>query len=132
MIRQVDDETMVSGQLYPERIAALGVRMIVNNRPDHEEPGQPTSADVEAAAQAAGIAYRHIPISGGFSDAQVAAMQDALSAADGPVLACCKSGMHSIYLWALARARMGEDAETLIAKAAEAGYDLSPLRSYLG
>jgi uncharacterized protein (TIGR01244 family) len=131
MIRQVDDGMMVGGQLYPDRIAGLGVSLIVNNRPDDEEPGQPTSEEIEAAARAAGIAYRHIPISGGFSQAQVAEMADALSGADGPTLAFCKSGMRSIYLWALARARLGGDGDDLSAKALAAGYDLSPIRAYL-
>ena len=132
MIRQVDDSMMVGGQLYPERVAGLGVALIVNNRPDHEEPGQPTSAEIEAAAQAAGIDYRHIPVSGGFSQAQVSEMADALTAAEGPALAFCKSGMRSIYLWALARASLGEDADDLSAKALAAGYDLTPIRGYLG
>ena len=132
MIRQVDESMMVGGQLYPERIAGLGVALIVNNRPDHEEPGQPTSAEIEAAAKAAGIAYRHIPVSGGFSQAQVAEMADVLANAEGPALAFCKSGMRSIYLWALARARLGSDPDDLSAKALAAGYDLSPIRAYLG
>jgi uncharacterized protein (TIGR01244 family) len=131
VIRQVDESMMVGGQLYPERIAGLGVALIVNNRPDHEEPGQPTSAEIEAAANTAGIAYRHIPVSGGFSQAQVAEMADVLANAEGPALAFCKSGTRSIYLWALARARLGSDADDLSAKALAAGYDLSPIRSYL-
>ncbi|QAY76811.1 TIGR01244 family sulfur transferase [Sphingosinicella sp. BN140058] len=131
MIRQIDESMMVSGQLYPERLGDLGVAMVINNRPDREEPGQPSSAEIEAAAAAAGIAYHHIPIAGGFSDAQVQEMQDALSAAEGPTLAFCKSGTRSIYLWALARARMGDDADALLAKGAAAGYDLTPIRGYL-
>ena len=131
MIRQVDESMMVGGQLYPERVAGLGVALIVNNRPDHEEPGQPTSAEIEAAAQVAGIDYRHIPVSGGFSEAQVSEMAEALAAAEGPTLAFCKSGMRSIYLWALARASLGANADDLSAKALAAGYDLSPIRSYL-
>ena len=55
----------------------------------------------------------------------------ALSTAEGPVLAFCKSGMRSVFLWALARAQMGDDAETIAAKAAAAGYDVSPIRAYL-
>jgi uncharacterized protein (TIGR01244 family) len=132
MIREVDDRMMVGGQLYPERIAGLEVSMIVNNRPDGEEPGQPTSDEIEAAARAAGIAYRHIPVSGGLSQPLVAAMEEALGATEGPVLAFCKSGMRSIFLWALARARMGDDGETIAAKAAAAGYDVTPIRAYLG
>jgi uncharacterized protein (TIGR01244 family) len=132
MIRPVDDSMFVGGQLYPERISGLSVALIVNNRPDQEEPGQPTSDEIEAAAKAAGIAYRHIPISGGFSQAQVTEMADALAATEGPVLAFCKSGMRSIYLWALAQARLGADGDELAAKALAAGYDLTPIRAHLG
>ena len=130
-MRQLDSTTFVSGQITPEEIAALGVATIVNNRPDGEEPGQPDSDTIEAAAKAAGIDYRHIPVAGGFSQPQVAQMADALAQAQGPVLAFCKSGTRSTYLWALARARLGDDAEALTAKAAAAGYDLSPIRAFL-
>ena len=58
-------------------------------------------------------------------------MADALQKADGPVLAFCRSGTRSTYLWALARHSLGDDGETLIAKAAGAGYDLSSIRSIL-
>ena len=130
-MKKLDERVWVSGQVRPEEVATLGVAMVVNNRPDGEEPGQPTSDEVAAAATAAGIDYRHIPVSGGISLPQVAQMADALAAARGPVLAFCKSGTRSTYLWALARARLGDDAEALAAKAAAAGYDLTPLRALL-
>ncbi len=70
--------------------------MVVNNRPDGEEPGQPLAADIEAAAEAAGISYRHVPIIRGIGPADVAAMRDALRAAgDGQTLAFCRSGNRS-------------------------------------
>ena len=131
MIRQLDEKTMVGGQIDPAEIGGLGAALIVNNRLDGEEPGQPSSAEVESAARAAGVDYRHIPISGGFSEAQVAEMVDALSVATGPVLAYCKSGTRSVYLWALARARLGDDADELVGKGAAAGYDLTAVRPYL-
>jgi uncharacterized protein (TIGR01244 family) len=130
-MRQLDSTTFVSGQIAPEEIAALGVTTIVNNRPDGEEPGQPDSDAIAAAAQAAGIDYRHIPVAGGISQPQVAQMADALAQAKGPVLAFCRSGTRSTYLWALARARLGDDPEELAGKAAAAGYDLSPIRAFL-
>ena len=130
-MRQLDSTTFVSGQIAPEEIAALGVTLIVNNRPNGEEPGQPDSDAIEAAAKAAGVAYRHIPVAGGISQPQVAQMADALAQAQGPVLAFCKSGTRSTFLWALARARLGDDAEAVTAKAAAAGYDLSPIRAFL-
>ena len=130
--RRLDEATLVAGQISPAEVAeaaARGVRVIVNNRPDDEAPGQPASAEIEAAAVEAGLGYRHIPVGRGFSAWQVDAMADAL--ARGPVLAFCASGTRSTYLWALARSSRGADPEALIGQAAEAGYDLSPLAAWL-
>ena len=136
MFRTLDPSISVFGQLEPEDVAAAkaeGFTTIVNNRPDNEQPGQPAGAVIEAAAKAAGLAYVAIPVDhSGFNEGQVAAMADALEAARGPVLAFCRSGTRSTYLWALARHKLGDDGEQLIAKAANAGYDLSALRPVLG
>ena len=134
MFRQIDDHMLVAGQIAPEQVAAAaaeGVTLIVNNRPDDEQPGQPAGAAIEAAAAAAGIGYRHIPVAGGFAPAQVEAMAEALASTDGKVLAFCASGTRSTYLWGLARARAGDDADEIVGKAAAAGYDLGPLRQFL-
>lgn len=130
---RIDSDTLVSGQIMPEDLLALaaeGVTMIVNNRPDGEEPGQPAAAEIEAAARAAGIDYRWVPVASGFSAGQVEAMGAALETAEGKVLAFCRSGTRSAFLWALARSQAGDDGEELVRKAAAAGYDLSPIRGY--
>ncbi len=136
LLRSLDEHTIVGGQVSPSDMAELkaaGVTMVVNNRPDDEEPGQPSSADIEAAARAAGLDYRHIPVgSSGLSAHQVQAMGEAIDQAKGKMLAFCRSGTRSTYLWALARAQMGDDAAEIVGKAAEAGYDLTPIRPYLG
>jgi uncharacterized protein (TIGR01244 family) len=134
MFRRLDDKILVAGQILPADVAAAaaeGVTMIINNRPDFEQPGQPTGAAIEAAANEQGLAYRHIPVGRGFSPEQVAAMAEAMSASDGKVLAYCAAGTRSTYLWALARAQAGDDAEEIVAKATAAGVDLTPLRPYL-
>ena len=123
----------VAGQIAPEDVpdlAARGVTGIVNNRPDGEEPGQPTGASLAAAAEAAGIGYAYIPIAGGFSADKVEAMA-AATQVPGRTLAFCKSGTRSTLLWALARARLGDDPQDLDTKASAAGYDLSPIARYL-
>jgi uncharacterized protein (TIGR01244 family) len=136
MIKKLDERTLIAGQIDPAEIAALaegGVTMIVNNRPDGEDPGQPSGAEIGQAAHAAGIQYRHVPVgSSGLSQDQVQAMADAMEATGGTTLAFCRSGTRSIYLWALARAGAGADVEDVARKAAEAGYDLTPIRPYLG
>ncbi len=130
-MRRLDDTTLVAGQIRPEQVTGFGVAMIVNNRPDGEEPGQPTSAEIEAAARAAGIGYRHIPIAGGFNMDDVLAMAEALHEAQGETLAFCRSGTRSTFLWALARSERGASKDDLVAKARAAGYDLSPIAAYL-
>ena len=133
-MKKIDDSLYVSGQIRPEdvpQIAAQGVTAIINNRPDGEEHGQPLAKEIEAAAQAAGISYRHIPVAGGFSPDQVTAMGEALGAADGPALAFCRTGTRSTFLWALTRAKAGDDGAEIMRKAAEAGYDLTPIAEYL-
>jgi uncharacterized protein (TIGR01244 family) len=135
MFRKLDDSISVAGQISPQDIAEAarqGFTFVINNRPDGEQPGQPTSAEMEAAAKAAGLGYAAIPIThAGFSEEQVAAMSDALAAATGPVLAFCRSGTRSTLVWALARSRAGDDTAELADKAAGAGYDLSPIRALL-
>lgn len=135
MFRKLDDTIFVSPQIAPEDLAAaatLGVRLVINNRPDEEEPGQPAGATIAGAAEAAGLDYAAIPVThAGFSHPQIDAMMRSLDAADGPVLAYCKSGTRSTFLWALARAKMGEHPAVLVEKAAGAGYDLRPIRPML-
>ncbi|HEV2864950.1 MAG TPA: TIGR01244 family sulfur transferase [Allosphingosinicella sp.] len=132
---ELDNKTLVADrQLRPDDIedaAARGVTTIVNNRPDGEEPGQPSSAEIEAAAGAAGLGYAHIPmpVGGEFSSDKVEAMGEAL--AQGRVLIFCHSGTRSTYLWALARAREGADAGELIRRAGQAGYNIRPLLPWL-
>ena len=133
MFRRLNDRVMVAGQIGPEDVleaAAAGITAIVNNRPDGEEPGQPSGAEIEAAAHAAGLAYHHIPVAGGVSPDDVERMASLLGGED-TVLAYCRSGTRSTWLWALAEARRGADGDSLIAQAAAAGYDLEALRPYL-
>ena len=136
MIRRLDDRTSVSGQLRPEEIAGLaerrGIAMVVNNRPDGEEPGQPLAADIEVAAEAAGMSYRHVPIIRGIGPADVAAMRDALHAAgDGQTLAFCRSGNRSALAWALAMREDGASAEEIAEKVTAAGFDVTPIAHLL-
>ena len=135
MIRQLDDKTMVSGQLTPDQVAdlkAYGVTILVNNRPDNEDADQPMSADLEAAAQAAGMEYRHIPIRYGMGPSDVEAMRDALHATgDGKLLAFCRSGNRSTLAWAVARSEDGAEPDELHKCAEAAGFSLAPVAHLL-
>lgn len=136
MFRQVTDYFYVSPQISVEDVAAakaMGIAMIINNRPEGEEPGQTTGADIETAARAAGIDYAAVPVThAGFSPWQLDGLDEALAkAGQGKVLAYCRSGTRSTLLWALARARAGHDTEVTAEKAASAGYDVSSIREIM-
>ena len=108
-------------------IAAMGVRCVVNNRPDGEEPGQPLSAEMEQAVRAAGLDYVHAPVAGMPGPDAVRAVAGVLEA-DEPVLMYCRSGTRSTVAWALAmRALDRAEPDDLRAAAANAGYDISRL-----
>jgi uncharacterized protein (TIGR01244 family) len=128
MVIHLTPKISVSPQIAAADVPALaeqGFQLIINNRPDDEAAGQPPGAAIKAAAQAAGMGYRAIPVDhSGISPDQVAAMTDALAGANGPVLAFCRSGTRSTHLWALAEASRGVAAGGLVEAAAAGGYDI--------
>jgi len=134
-IRTVNESVSVAPQIRAEDLAAIkaaGFVAIVNNRPDGEEPGQPSGEAIRAAAAAAGLAYQAVPVGhAGIGHEQIDAMADALVGAGGPVLAYCRSGTRSCNLWALAAAKAGRNPELIERQGAQAGYDLSGLRPTL-
>lgn len=138
MFIALTDTVDVAPQISIDAVAAAkaqGVTMIINNRPDGEDPSAPQGADIAAAAAAAGIDYVAIPVThAGFSAPQVDAMVAALAKAEaggGKVLAYCRSGTRSTLLWSLAQAKQGASPAELTKVAANAGYDLVPIRPML-
>jgi uncharacterized protein (TIGR01244 family) len=102
--RQITPEFSVAPQLTPEAMAqaaSAGFKAVINNRPDFEHgPDQATSAQMQAAAEAAGLIYRHLPVDGGYqSPAEIAAFADLLRELPAPVLAFCRSGARSTRLF---------------------------------
>ena len=131
MLKVLTPDILVAPQIALSTIdeaKALGVTLIVNNRPEGESADQTPGAEIEAAAKAAGIGYVAIPVSpGGFAAWQIDAMDAALAEHEGKVLCYCRSGTRSTFLWSLSRARAGDNPDDIAATAADAGYDVSPL-----
>lgn len=135
MIRQLGDKVMVSGQIAPHEVAGLaaeGVTMLVNNRPDGEDPDQPLAGEIEEAAAQAGIGYRFVPIIRGIGPADVEEMQKALrESGDGKLLAFCRSGTRSALTLAIAQREEGASAEEVVRSLNAAGFDHSPIAHLL-
>jgi uncharacterized protein (TIGR01244 family) len=134
-IREVSPGFAVAPQMRPADMRAVkerGFAALICNRPDGEEEAQPSVDAMREAAQAAGIAFHHIPVSGGaFPDAAIAAFRAVRRGTDGPVLAYCRTGTRSITLETLANPD-GIDRDKRLKRAASAGYDLGTLRDQLG
>lgn len=129
-LRPLSDTVQATPQLALEdvaQVADLGVLRVINNRPDGEDPGQPTSAEMEKAVRAAGMDYVHAPVSGMPGPDAIRAVAAAL-ASDESVVMFCRSGTRSAVTWALAMRALGRgEPDALRAAAAAAGYDLSRL-----
>ena len=124
---KVTEALTVSQQIQVGDIDAIkagGFRSILCNRPDDEEPGQPTYATIEAGAKAAGLEIQYQPvISGRLTDADVNGFKDAMREMPGPIFAYCRSGTRCIMLWALAASAEQPMAE-ILETARKAGYNL--------
>ena len=109
--RQISDDYSVSGQIQPQDITAIkdaGFRSVICNRPDNEQPGQPSAESIKAAAEAAGLAFRYIPvISGQITMDNVEDQAEALDELEGPVFAYCRSGARCTNLYGLIQQRRG-------------------------
>ena len=126
---KVTDQFSVSPQITLADMASAaeqGFVLVINNLPDGEDPSQPSSAQMQAAAEAAGLGYVHIPVVGGPTPDQVEQVRQAIEQTDGPVLAFCRSGTRSIVTWSIGQALSGERTPAeLIGLGGAAGYDLS-------
>ena len=103
-VQPIAPDVCVAPQLTPEAMAAAaaaGFRSVVNNRPDFEGgPDQPTNAQIEAAARAAGLEYRFLPVQGGYqSPEEIAAFARLLQELPRPLLAFCRTGTRSAKLF---------------------------------
>lgn len=103
-LQRIAPDICTAPQLTPEamaEVASLGFKAVVNNRPDFEHgPDQPTSAAIEAAALAAGLEYRHLPVAGGYQSPQeIAAFAELLETLPRPLLVFCRSGARSTRLF---------------------------------
>lgn len=136
MLIALTENLYVAPQITVETVAEAaraGVTLVINNRPEGESPDQTPGERIEAAAKGEGLAYAAIPVThAGFAPWQIDALDEALAGlGDGKALLYCRSGTRSTLLWALSRARAGDDVETVGQTAAAAGYDTAPIRQIM-
>ncbi len=109
--RQISEDYSVAGQILPEDVAAIknaGFKSVICNRPDEEQPGQPSADMLKSAVEAAGLAFRYIPVvSGQITAGNVTDQAAALEELEGPVFAYCRSGARCTNLYMLVQQNKG-------------------------
>ncbi len=132
-MKQLTESVIVGEQIRPSDMAGLvnlGVTSIINNRPDFEEQGQPTSEQLATAAHDLGLNYHHVPMSGGLSPGLIDEAVLSYANSTSLVYAFCYSGTRSTALWCFAHvADLGVDS--VLATAAKADFSLEQLRPLL-
>ncbi|MGV6811717.1 MAG: TIGR01244 family sulfur transferase [Brevirhabdus sp.] len=127
--RKISDTLSVSAQITADDMAELanaGFKSVICNRPDGEGQDQPNFAEISAAAKAAGLEARYIPVtSGKVQDSDADDFAAAMADLPQPVLAYCRTGTRSTTLWALTEGQKGTDVSQIMSTAAAAGYDMS-------
>lgn len=100
-------QVSIAGQITPDQVPTIaenGFKTIINNRPDGEEPGQPTSADIAAAAEQAGVAYKEISFAGSeLNQTHVERFAEFFNEAEQPILIFCRTGNRSSGIYEAAK-----------------------------
>lgn len=136
-MNKLDDSLYVAGQISLNDIDALaesGIKTIINNRPDNEEPGQLTQQDASQHAAQHGVNYVYLPMANGqpMSPTLIEDFKSVLDNTSEPVLAHCRSGMRSSFIWALGQIANGDmTVDQVIQAAQNANIPLENYRTVL-
>lgn len=108
-INKLTDDLYVAGQILPEQIPALakfGIKAIICNRPDGEDPDQPDFANIAGAAEAAGLPCCHQPVVAATLTPDAGAeFARLLAELPRPVLAYCRTGNRCTNLFMIGRGK---------------------------
>jgi uncharacterized protein (TIGR01244 family) len=133
-INRITPEYSVAAQIAVSdvgEIAAAGFKSLICNRPDGEIESDLYAQVMEAEALKHGLEFTNNPISNsGMTMDNLASQADAISSANGPVFAYCRSGTRCTICWAFINAGH-KPISDIVELAASAGYDLSKLRPQL-
>lgn len=133
MSAQLTEKFTVSSQIALNQVQAIadeGFEVIISNRPDGEEAGQPSIEEISQAAHDAGMEFVSIPIASGQFTAEAVQAMNELIASDRKIYAFCRTGTRSAGLWALSQAG-ARPSEDILERTANAGYNFSQLASFL-
>lgn len=106
--RRLTGDVWVTEQVTPQQIGSVHAghfATVVDMRPDGEQEGQPSSAQIADAAAREGLAFSYDPVPhGAIPDESVDALLKVMATQPKPILLYCRSGRRAARTWALAEA----------------------------
>jgi len=133
-ILQIDDKLTISEQITEQdvkELSELGVKTIICNRPDGEEPNQISCQTIKAAAEKNGIKFVHIPVPG--REIPTPALNEfieCIETTNDKVHAYCRTGTRCSIFWGLSQART-IPTESVLEQAQAKGLNLTPVMAQL-
>ena len=133
-MKPINDKLYVAAQLQTSDFhtaAEMGIKTIINNRPDNEEANQLSHEIAQVLAKELGMEYHYLPMANGqpLPPTLVDDYKNVLDNSDGKILAYCRTGTRSSFLWAVGQLQAGNiTADEAIQAAANAGINLSNFR----
>jgi len=127
---QINDNFSISEQITLDDIKQLandGIKFLICNRPDEEEPNQLTSAQIKEAAENNDMQFIHIPVAGRhIPEEALEKFANVLDHCGEKIHAYCRTGTRSSFFWGLSMAR-SNSTEKVLAKAESLGFSLAPI-----
>jgi len=129
-LKKLNDNIYIADQITTDdidQLALLGIKTIINNRPDQEEKKQTLSKVIEKYACNLGISYHYLPISPGeFPKSKITDFKTLIMIKQHPIAVFCRTGNRSVTLWALSQKEQ-YGTEYVINQAKLIGFDVTTI-----
>jgi len=136
-MKHLHENLYVAGQISAqdfEQLAKAGIKIIINNRPDNEEPNQLSAEQASELAKSHDIEYHFLPMSNNqpLTQETVDSFKNIVDSSSDSILAHCRSGMRSTFIWALGQLVSDNiTVDQAIEAATQAGIPLANQRAIL-
>lgn len=127
-IQQLNEQIYISDQIKVSDMNTLknmGIKSIINNRPDNEDKSQPLSHDLFQSATDINLDYQYLPVMPStFSNETIAKLTKMLDIMEKPIVMFCRTGNRSTNLWALSQVDV-YGQQYVLDKTKRLGFDTS-------
>lgn len=136
-LTKLSDEVYLTSQVQPSSALHLrrkGMRTIVAIRPDGEAPDQPSSTEIQTAANDSIMLFRYVPVPHDtIPEEAVESLNESLLNDPKPVVLYCRTGRRAVRLFALTESMRtdGPTLDAILEMVKSAGFSADDLKEDL-